>query len=596
MGTTLDVGRTYLGHGVVYRVFLCYCITPKRRWFYKPLDCESMPQTKKVLNPFLLEARALALDWVCMTLSSSFHGRVVGGIPGRRPCGTSCTRLGSFQSDRDIPFTSNRRYCARPVELLGRGGMAETFKAYDADLDRYVAIKRLTLKSMSSWKALELFEREAATLKELAHTSIPAYLDYFEEDSADGTDAFFFLVQELASGMSLQALVQSGRRFSDAELKHILESVLETIVYLSALRPGVVHRDIKPSNIIAEDPDDVCRSRVVLVDFGGVTNAAGTANDEARFSTMTIVGTPAFMAPEQYRGRRATHLSDVYSLAATLLFIATRRMPSEFPERRMRIDLSALELDATLKSLLQRMLEPAVEDRIDAVRALAVLRADMRKPTGSVGGNRWSDRAGFGIPDQGISAAVDATLYTARNLGKPIGSRVDFNEADGALVITIPPARWDGAAASVGGFAIAWNSFVAFWTFSAVASGGIIFGLFSLPFWIAGYGMAKTALARQFVTEELYMDAVSWRLTKRVALLGKDNVRDFDGGASKQRVGFVQDLGTSRVAVRGYVNDVPQTDVSMKHGVEEIVLGEGLDEVEQAFIAEKINEWLSRYR
>ena len=92
------------------------------------------------------------------------------------------------------------------------------------------------------------------------------------------------------------------------------------------------------------------------------------------------------------------------------------------------------------------------------------------------------------------------------------------------------------------------------------------------------------------------MDAVSWRLTKRVALLGKDNVRDFDGGASKQRVGFVQDLGTSRVAVRGYVNDVPQTDVSMKHGVEEIVLGEGLDEVEQAFIAEKINEWLSRYR
>ena len=116
--------------------------------------------------------------------------------------------------------------------------MAETFKAYDAEMDRYVAIKRLTLRSMSSWKALELFEREAATLKTLAHPNIPAYLDYFEEDSDDGTDTFFLLVQELAAGMSLQELVESGRRFTDAELKHILESVLETIVYLGSATWG----------------------------------------------------------------------------------------------------------------------------------------------------------------------------------------------------------------------------------------------------------------------------------------------------------------------------------------------------------------------
>jgi len=472
--------------------------------------------------------------------------------------------------------------------------MAETFKAYDAEMDRYVAIKRLTLRSMSSWKALELFEREAATLKTLAHPNIPAYLDYFEEDSDDGTDTFFLLVQELAAGMSLQELVESGRRFTDAELKHILESVLETIVYLSALRPGVVHRDIKPSNIIAEDPGDVCRSRVMLVDFGGVTSAVGAGNDEGRFSTMTMVGTPEYMAPEQYRGRRATHLSDVYSTAATLLFLATRRMPSEFPERRMHIDLSTVDLDETLKSLLQRMLEPAVEDRIDAVRALSVLRGDGGKPGGLVGGSRWDSRVD--APDQRMRTAADAPPYRAQTSGKPIGSRVHVNVADGALVITIPPARWDGAAVSVGGFAIAWNSFVAFWTFSAVTSGGILFGLFSLPFWIAGYGMAKTALARQFMSEELYIDAVSWRLSKRVAMLGKDNTRDFAGGASKQRVGFVQDLSPSKIAVRGYVNDVPQTDVALRHGVEELVLGEGLDEAEQAYIVHTINEWLSKYR
>jgi hypothetical protein len=135
---------------------------------------------------------------------------------------------------------------------------------------------------------------------------------------------------------------------------------------------------------------------------------------------------------------------------------------------------------------------------------------------------------------------------------------------------------------------------VAFWTFSALASGGVVFSLFSLPFWFAGYSMARTALARQFISEDLYIDAVCWRLSKRLAISSRETQPDFSKGSSKERTGFVQDLSPARVNVRGYVNESPQTDVVLKHGVEEIVFGEGLERIEQDYIVSKINTFLER--
>ena len=284
------------------------------------------------------------------------------------------------------------------------------------------------------------------------------------------------------------------------------------------------------------------------------------------------------LLPCRYRGRTSP-LSDVYSAGATLLYLGTRKMPSQFPEVRMKIDLDEVEMEGRLKAVVRGLLEPAVEDRLDARKALAILRgtgAMGTKTSAVVGGNLWDN--------QGVGAAITR---------KPVGSRVRVDGSDGSLCITIPPAKFDGAAVSMGGFALFWNAFVAFWTVSALASGGIIFSLFSLPFWFAGYSMAKTALARQLISEEWYMDDVSWRLSKRLAILSpKDTTRDFSKGSAQERVGFTSDLSQAKVSVRGYVNDVPQTDITIKHGVEEIVFGEGLDEVEQSYIAARINAFL----
>jgi len=233
--------------------------------------------------------------------------------PNRRAAGSTLNLSASSNAEHVPPTTpvcANPRYAQGPCKLLGRGGNAETFQCYDSETGQFVAVKRLTLRSMSSWKQLELFEREAETLKGLDHPGVPAYLDYFEEEGVEGEGRNFYIVQQLAAGRTLQAMVKGGRRFTDEELRHVLVKLLETIVYLGSLRPPVVHRDIKPSNIVVSNPGDddgVMGSSVMLVDFGGV---AAAADQENRMNTMTIVGTLDFMAPEQYRGRTSP-LSDV---------------------------------------------------------------------------------------------------------------------------------------------------------------------------------------------------------------------------------------------------------------------------------------------
>lgn len=278
----------------------------------------------------------------------------------------------------------------------------------------------------------------------------------------------------------------------------------------------------------------------------------------------------------------------------------------------MRIDLREVEMDVTLKRVLEGMLEPAIEDRLDARRALAVLTGSSSSSVGtpSLGGSRWSRGDAIGLAEGALPRK------------KPVGSRVELVEGDSFLRITIPPGKFDAAAVSVGGFALAWNAFVAFWyvfvplcayyfctthvltprfacarlprTLSALAGGGIVMALFSTPFWFAGWSLAKTSVSRQFMSEDIYLDKVSWRVTKRLALF-KGGKPDFDDSesATKRQVGFIDDLAPAQLKVNGFVNDVPQTSICIPVGAETLVVGEGLTEVEQVWLVGKINAWLS---
>lgn len=493
-------------------------------------------------------------------------------------------RISSWDNSRDLRITQgddpvpvnlkDGRYEVKGV--LGRGGNATTYKCWDRGAESLVAIKELSLRRMKNWKQLDLFEREAQVLEAMENPNIPKYIDYFEVDTDD--DKSFYIVQELAEGTSLQDAIEMGHKWTDAELMHVLCEMLLVLKYLAGLRPPVVHRDVKPANIIVSDLYNVERSKIMLVDFGGVQ----AAEFDDSMKSFTIVGTMGFAAPEMLRGR-CDPKSDLYSLGATILYLSSGRLPSQFPESRMKLDLSAVELNDKLKNVLAGLLEPVSEDRLSLEDALSILQGRGRVMGGSVFHGSIVPRTGNG-----------------QFVKKPVGSRVMLEKRGDTLRLHIPPAKFDTSTLATGGFALFWNGFVAFWTASALASGGIVFALFSIPFWLAGANLAKSAIGRQFISETLEINSVFWRLEKKLAILSRnaDATRfkpEWTDSATKHASGNTTDLSNAKLNISGYINGVPQTQLIIKHGVEDIVIGEGLEAVEQEWLVSEINDFLQRY-
>lgn len=152
--------------------------------------------------------------------------------------------------------------------------------------------------------------------------------------------------------------------------------------------------------------------------------------------------------------------------------------------------------------------------------------------------------------------------------------------------------RIAGNSAATGAFAIAWNAFVAFWTVSALAGGGVLFALFSLPFWAAGASLAKQAFGRQFVREHLEISLSKWKLQQQVAL-ARGSEPDWDKGGGKELSGRTTDLSGAAMQVMAYVNGQPQGQLVLREGVESFSFGEGLDPLEQEWLASVINAHLA---
>ncbi|NEP13784.1 MAG: serine/threonine protein kinase [Symploca sp. SIO2C1] len=254
----------------------------------------------------------------------------------------------------------------RILDILGQGGVGITYKAQDLKNKQRVAIKALSLRRMTDWKMIELFEREAKILAQLNHPAIPRYLNYFEIDTAQ--DRSFYIVQQLAPGKSLAVLVENGWHPSPREVHSIATQVLKILVYLQELTPPILHRDIKPQNLICSR-----NGRVFLVDFGAVQDTY----HHTVTGGSTVVGTYGYMAPEQFRGQ-AVLSTDLYGLGTTLLFLLTRKSPADLPQRQLKIDFrSHISVGNNFADWLEKMLEPVIEDRFPTAKAaLAVLRGE----------------------------------------------------------------------------------------------------------------------------------------------------------------------------------------------------------------------------
>ena len=197
-------------------------------------------------------------------------------------------------------------------ERIAVGGMGEVYLATDDRLGRRVAVKVLSPAFAESPDFIERFRREALTAARLSHPNIAQVYDY----GVDG--ASHFIVMEYAEGSDLAHLIREHGRLTPSDAVRVAEQVCAALA--TAHRSGVVHRDVKPGNVIVR-PDGT----VKVTDFG-IARALGQAS---LTDTGTVMGTAAYVAPEQARGEATTPSSDLYSLGILLFQMLTGAVPFE---------------------------------------------------------------------------------------------------------------------------------------------------------------------------------------------------------------------------------------------------------------------------
>ena len=197
------------------------------------------------------------------------------------------------------------------LEEIGRGGMGVVYRARQESLDRDVAIKELDLSRIQSTpEAAERFRLEARAAASLVHPNIIMIYDFWEDDSTA------YIAMEFINGIELKDILTCRGALSPVTAARIAMLVCSALGY--AHRRGMIHRDVKPANIMLTTDGDV-----KLMDFG-IVSVSGATDLTVKGQ---IIGTPAYMSPEQIRGESLNPASDVFSLGAVIYEMVTGSMP-----------------------------------------------------------------------------------------------------------------------------------------------------------------------------------------------------------------------------------------------------------------------------
>ena len=191
-------------------------------------------------------------------------------------------------------------------ELLGRGGMSEVWRAEDLELGRDVAIKLLAADADRA-----RFEREARAVASLAHPNVMQLYDYGESEGRP------YMVLEYVPGGTLEDRLRDGGPLPDDETNDIAVGIASGLAHAHAR--GVVHRDLKPANVLFDE-----EGRPKIADFGIARMAAG---EGTLTEAGTVLGTAAYISPEQASGEPAGAASDVYSFGVMLYRMLAGRLP-----------------------------------------------------------------------------------------------------------------------------------------------------------------------------------------------------------------------------------------------------------------------------
>ena len=219
------------------------------------------------------------------------------------------------------------------VRQLGEGGMGEVYEVFDEELERRAALKVVPPDMARNQDVVARFQREAKALSQLRHPGIVHVFVYGLLASLRNAPYF---IMEYLEGDTLRVRIQRAAKEPTGRLGISYLPIMQQIAKALAAvhQRGLVHRDLKPSNVmLVADPDAPGGERAKLLDFGIVKvlqEAAAAPTDEIEGQTQrgTLLGTPLYMAPEQWTNhRRLDGKTDVYSLAVMIFLVLTGRMP-----------------------------------------------------------------------------------------------------------------------------------------------------------------------------------------------------------------------------------------------------------------------------
>jgi serine/threonine protein kinase/Tol biopolymer transport system component len=340
--------------------------------------------------------------------------------------------------------TFDRYYIMTP---LGEGGMASVYKAYDTRLEREVAVKIIRTDMFipsQLQKVMKRFEREAKSLARLSHPNIVSIIDYGEHDGVP------YLVMEYLPGGNLKDRL-TGQPLPWQEAFHLLLPVTRALQFSHG--QGIVHRDVKPSNILI-----TLSGEPMLSDFGiakileteGTTNLTGTG---------VGIGTPEYMAPEQWTGDTSPQ-SDLYSLGVVLYEMVTGQKPymADTPAaillkqaneslRRPRVFVS--DLPDRVEKIVLKALAKRPEDRYQSMQEFSAAMEELLSEQGKSKQPMfsWGKRketaphpAGQEAPPvkQEVQPTVNAGLPAQAPPGEPPAPEIDSDKT--SLAAPVAPA------------------------------------------------------------------------------------------------------------------------------------------------------------